>query len=289
MGRRSKRTSNRARRMPRNDRHSGPEIDRIELDSKAVSELLAGRGRVVPSLPNMHDNLVVQNLTTVKIGDLPVDRFASLLCKNGHTPRKTHVIELRLALIRGYFVASNARRYSKANRIQINGAQSALTAITAAVGHLDQVRPSRQRGLQSIFGSPMDDPKGLDELNDFGSKCSNVRMDIVPIMMSLSRAIEIEKAKLNTNKAGERKKRLRTLVEALVVWWASTIQKAWAPYVKANRRDHAPAVMHGRSGLFIDLAQAIFAGVDEFKESEVISAITNVHESRLPKKARRQK
>jgi hypothetical protein len=52
-----------------------------------------------------------------------------------------------------------------------------------------------------------------------------------------------------------------------------------APYVKANRRDHGLAVVHGRSGKFLELAVALFCGVDVFKNSEVEAAVTNVYEA----------
>ena len=106
-------------------------------------------------------------------------------------------------------------------------------------------------------------------------------MDIVPVMRVLSRAIENERTKSKPGKAGERKKRLRTLVEALANWWRPLSGKSLAPYVHAKRRDHGRAVVVGRRGQFVELAQAVFAEIDEFKKSEVISAVTNVHESQL--------
>jgi hypothetical protein len=80
--------------------------------------------------------------------------------------------------------------------------------------------------------------------------------------------------------AGERPKRLRTLVEALADWWQS-IGGLLAPTVDANRRDDGPAIVHDRHGHFLTLAVALFCKVDVFKESEVTSAVTNVHEKRL--------
>ncbi len=87
--------------------------------------------------------------------------------------------------------------------------------------------------------------------------------------------------KIQTGKAGERKKRLRTLVEALANWWQSSTGKSLAPYVHAKRRDDGPAIVHGRHGPFLTLAVALFCKVDVFKEFEVMSAVTNVHEKRL--------
>jgi hypothetical protein len=283
MARRSKRRSNRTKRLLKNDQHSGPKIVRLELDEKVLSGLIAGRGEILPSLSNMRDYFVVQKLSSAKIGDLPVDRFGRLFCKDGSSPGESHIIALRLALIRVYFAATNVRRYARATRSQVKSAQAALSSLTNATKQLDQVRPPRQRGLQGALGSPMDDPKGVDELNDFGSRCSQLSMDIVPIMMALSRAIETEKTKPKSTTAGERKKRLRTLVEALATWWKSVTGKSLAPYVHAKRLDHRPALVIARRGQFIELALALFSEVDEFTGSEVISAVTNVHESQLPK------
>lgn len=273
--------SGRGRRYPQNE---ATKLVRLELNAKALLDMIAGRQTILPSLPNMQDNLVVQTLSTAKIGDLPVDQFGRWLCKDGTSPRERDVIALRLALIRVYLAAANARRYTRATRAQLKSAQAALSSLLSAIEQIDQVRPPRQRGLQALFGSPIDDPKGLDELTDFGSRCSKIKTDIVPIMMDLSGTIEAETAKPKANTAGERKKRLRTLVEALANWWRSATGKSLAPYVHAKRLDHRPAFVVGRSGEFIELAQAVFSNIDEFKKSEVISAVTNVHESQLPER-----
>ena len=235
----------------------------------------------------MQDNLVIQKLATASIGSLPLDHFGYLLCKEKEPLGEDHILDLRLALIRVYFAAAYVRLYARATQGQLDTAQAALTSLTNATDQLDQVSPPRQRGLQAVFGSPVDDPKGFDELNDFGSRCLQVRMDIVPVMMALSRAIEKEKTKSRPGKAGERKKRLRTLAEALANWWRPLTGKSLAPYVHAKRLDHRPAFVVDRRGPFIELAQAVFSGTDEFKKSEVISAVTNVHESQLPKKKKR--
>src|SRR6202045_1130713 len=233
-----------------------------------VCRRLAGRGTI---LPNMQDNLVIQKLATASIGSLPLDHFGYLLCKEKEPLGEDYILDLRLALIRVYFAAAHVRLYARATQVQLESAQAALTSLTNATEQLDQVSPPRQRGLQAVFGSPMDDPKGFDELNEFGSRCLQVRMDIVPVMRVLSRAIENEKTKSRPGKAGERKKRLRTLVEALANWWRPLSGKSLAPYVHAKRLDHRRAFVVGRRGQFVELAQAVFAEIDEFKKSEVIS------------------
>lgn len=103
-------------------------------------------------------------------------------------------------------------------------------------------------------------------------------MDLAWPCLALESAINAEKNK-QTN-IGERRKRLRTLVEALADWWQST-GGSLASTVDANRRDDGPAVVHGRHGSFLKLAVALFCKVDVFKESEVVSAVTNVHEKRV--------
>ena len=79
MARRSKRSSNRAKRLI--DQDSRPKIVPLKLDAKALSRMVAGRGTILPNLPNMQDNLVIQKLATASIGSLPLDHFGHLLCK----------------------------------------------------------------------------------------------------------------------------------------------------------------------------------------------------------------
>ena len=164
-----------------------------------------------------------------------------------------------------------------------------LTSLTNAIKKLDSVRPAGQRGLQAVFGSPLDDTKGLEEFNEFGSRCWHIQLKVVPIAQELNRLIEAEVTKPKPAKSGDRKRRLRTLVEALALWWRSVTGKSLSPYVQAKRLDHRPALVIGRSGPFIELAQALFCTIDEFAESEVISTVTNVHEGQLPTKAKRKK
>jgi hypothetical protein len=287
--RRSKRGSGRSKPKPNNERDSAAKLVRLDLNAKALTEMIAGRGAILPNLPNAQDNLVVAKLSTSKIGDLSIDQFGRLLCKNEKSPGKEHIVALRLALVRVYFGAANARRYARATKDQIKSARMALASLTNAIEKLDFVRPARQRGLQAVFGSPLDDTKGFDEFNEFGSRCWQIQMNVAPIAQTLNRLIESEVTKSKPAKSGDRKKRLRTLVEALAVWWRSVSKKSWAPYVHAKRLDHRPALVIGRRGPFIELAQTLFCKIDEFAASEVISAVTNVHEAQLPAKAKQKK
>jgi hypothetical protein len=137
-----------------------------------------------------------------------------------------------------------------------------------------------------LAGSPLDDEKGERELNRFAGICWNIRLALAPHAVELQSVFELEKKK--PNKTGERAKRLRTLVDALSSWWLRGGGQSLAPYVKANRRDNGPAVVHGRSGRFLELAVALFSSVDVFKRSDVESAVTNVHEAGLTAEKRRK-
>ena len=212
---------------------------RIKMDVKVLSAKSAGRPVVLPSLPslpNMQDKLVLQTLATASIGSLEIDRLGHLLSKDG-TPPDNQVIGLRLALMRVYLESANSRFVANATKDQIKSAKAALASLGKATKQLDQAKPPRQRGLQGLLGSPSDDPKGLDELNEFGSKCSQIKLDVAGVLVALAQAIDLEMKKPKLGHAGERKKRLRTLVEALARWWKS-LGGSLAPYVQAKRQQY---------------------------------------------------
>ena len=129
MARRSKRSSNRAKRLAKIDQDSRPKIVPLKLDAKALSRMVAGRGTILPTLPNMQDNLVIQKLATASIGSLPLDHFGYLLCKDKKPLRQDHILDLRLALIRVYFAAAHVRLYARATQVQIESAQAALNSL----------------------------------------------------------------------------------------------------------------------------------------------------------------
>ena len=229
--------------------------------------------------PNVQDNIVIATLNSAP--SLSVDGFARLLCKNGGRANKTHVSALRNALIQLYRGAAQKRLTARAAARQIRSAQQALSSFVKALEHLNNVGPPRQRGLQSAFGSPVDDFKGTDESNEFHLLCRQLRLDAIPLMLRLSRAIDAETAKPKATKSGERKKRLRILVEALVDWWTVVTGKLPAPCVYAKRLEGYPAMVIDRQGEFIALARALFCEIDQFKVSEATSTVTNVHEDYL--------
>jgi hypothetical protein len=249
----------------------------------AVDSLVPGPSLRLPLLPNEHDNAVIRRLSTASLGSLTVDQFSHLLRKDGRGDDRQTIATLRRMLIRVYFLAADARHRARAAQWQIDLAQRALASVKAALTGLGEVRPKRQRGFIGLFGSPLDDIKGAEELNEFGSNCWQLQLDLMPIARALDHLITAETMKPRSSERGERKKRLRILVEELVKWWSSATKRSIAPYVWAKRLDHHPAIVVNRSGEFVQLAQALFCEVDEFTPSEVISAITNVHESQAQK------
>jgi hypothetical protein len=221
-------------------------------------------------LPNAHDQLAISKLRSTPAGKLAVDRLVQ------NDPKMVPV--LRGALADVYFKAAKARELSRATRRQIGNAKSALTQLMGAVELLESVTSDGRDGLRMLLeGSPIDDEKGEREVNQMASACWSIRLDVMRSMLALQSAITAETEK--PVKAGERRKRLRTLVDALASWWLSAGGRTLAPYVMANRRDGDSAIVHGRSGKFLSLAIALFCDVDVFKSSEVEAAVTNVHEA----------
>jgi hypothetical protein len=249
-------------------RKSKPERDRSP--SKNVHCISTGQDNPLPpGLHNDHDNLVVHQLLTTSVGELAVDKFV-----DPHT-----VPELRDVLLNVYVYAAKVRESNKAPKDQHRSAKSALSLLTQGIEKLAKASPDGWDGLCMLLGaSPLDDKKGVREQNELSSACWKIRVDVARAAVVLQSAIEAEDKK-QTN-AGERRKRLRTLVDALADWWESG-GGTLAPTVDANRRDDGPAVVHGRRGLFLEFAVALFCKVDVFEESEVEAAVTNVHEARL--------
>jgi hypothetical protein len=226
-------------------------------------------------LPNAHDQFAVAKLRSAPIGELTIDRLIQ------DDPQLTP--KLREALIQVYFNAAQTRELRKATKHQIDHAKSADKHLMQAMKHLEATRTDGRDGLSLLLaGPPLDDEKGETERNRFGTTTQSIRLEIGGIRQALESAINGEVKK--STRRGERSKRLRTLVEALASWWSLGGGRSIAPYVKANRREHGPAVVHGRSGKFLEVAVALFCGVDVFKHSEVEAAVTNVYEAQLAAK-----
>jgi hypothetical protein len=223
-------------------------------------------------LPNAHDQVAVAELRSAPIGKLVIDRLIQ------DDPRLA--AKLREALIQVYLNAAQIRELRKATKRQIRHARSAHKHLTHVLTHLEAVSTDGRDGLARLLvGPPWDDVKGETESNRFGATMDGIRLDIARSRLALQSAIDTEVKK--PRKSGERSKRLRTLIEALASWWLLGGGKSIAPKVRANRRDDGPAVVHGRSGKFLELAIALFCGMDVFKHSEVEAAVTNVYEAQL--------
>ena len=271
-------------RAPRVHRPQSATIrTQVKLGRRNAAKTIPGPNLRLPLLPNEHDNAVIRRLSTASLGSLTVDQFSRLLRKDGRGDDRQTIATLRRMLIRVYVLAADTRRRARAAQGQIDLAKRALASVKAALRGLGEVRPKRQRGVIGSFGSPLDDIKGTEELNEFGSSCWQLQFDLEPIAKALDHLITAEIKKPRSSKRGERKKRLRILVEELAKWWSSATKRSIAPYVRAKRLEPWPAIVVGRSGVFVELAQALFFEVDQFTPSEVISAITNVHESQAQK------
>ena len=267
MGRRSK-TKRGQKRKPAHIRFQR----QLDENESVLLERIGTGDSIWFSLPNVNDNLAIRQLYQHPLGELRLDLYAPDALKS--------LAQFRLALIKVYVIAGQARYLSKPTSKQIKAARTALTQFTRGIEKLDQVNPVSQTGLQlAVAGGSVDDVLGESEVNDFASICRNIRMEVAPHALALKNAISAETAK--QTKSGERPKRLRTLVEALANWWQST-GGSLAPTVDANRRDgDAPAVVHGRRGRVLQLAVALFCEIDVFAHTEVEGAVTNVYEARL--------
>jgi hypothetical protein len=230
---------------------------------------------------NLHDHFVVAALVATPLRQLLVDKFADQLCEEGSDASDEDVSRLRAGLIGVYFSAAQVRWQAKARTVELTAARRALDALTEAVAKLDDVNVPMRRGLSGVLSPLVIDVKGRQELNAFQSACHCIRFSVISPMLELWKLVEAETAKTAPAKSGERKKRLRTLVEALAQWWIAATGKTVAPCVRAKRLDHRPALVMGRDGPFLSLAVALFSKIDQLNESEVVSAVTNVHEDFL--------
>jgi hypothetical protein len=228
----------------------------------------------VARLAKEQDNSVIEQLVTAPLGTLKVDHFAKLL--RGQVDSRE--ARLRIALIKIYRAAAHFRAETKVPKKKIKSAKAALNALWKAAKHLEQVKPRHMRGLKGVLGIPGDDPKGLDELSSFSSRCSAARLEVAKIAMNLGKETKAEKTKPGAK--GERKKRLRILTEGLAEWWIGATGKPIAPYVQTKPLGNHRAFVVRRSGRFIEFAVSILAELDKFKPSEIISAVTNVYDER---------
>jgi hypothetical protein len=229
------------------------------------------------SLGNDLDDTAFAKLCSEPIGRLAVDKFAAQMSVAPET--------LRVALCRVYLNAADLRRLRKATKQQLKAGAAALGLLERALAALDRASVNG-RGLNLVLLGSLEqrDIRGDHELNHFGSVCYSMKIDLGRISERLRKAIRSEQAK--PAQRGENQKRLRSLVEELADWFKSR-GLSLVLVVDANRRrppgtrQGPPAVVHGRRGLFLELALALFSEVDLFKKSEVEAAVTNVNEQRL--------
>ena len=223
------------------------------------------------------DRTAVKKLMVEREGALQLDRFAVNLATGG-------VAALRAALIKVYAVAAETRRSLRATKPQMVEARAASSLIEKSILHLRKVRSAEKRGLYDLFGLAPSDPEAKFELGELGLICWHVEIALVGLMKDLHVALkgEFEKRAMR----GERRKRLRTLVDALADWWES-LGKSIAPNIDVVRRGDPrtgkkePAYIYSRSGEFLELAKTVFSEIDVFAPKNVETVVTHAYRARL--------
>ena len=168
MGRRSK-TKRGQKRKPAHIRFQR----KLDENESVLLERIGTGDSIWFSLPNVNDNLAIRQLYQHPLGELRLDLYAPDALKS--------LAQFRLALIKVYVIAGQARYLSKPTSKQIKAARTALTQFTRGIEKLDQVNPVSQTGLQlAVAGSSVDDVLGESEVNDFASICRNIRMEVAP-------------------------------------------------------------------------------------------------------------
>jgi hypothetical protein len=182
-------------------------------------------------------------------------------------------VPLSVDMARVYMKAALARRGDVATRNQIRAAEQALSGLTLAHDRLLDIVPRGSRTLAAALGDLPKNLKGLDELNDLTEVCNEILGHVAEANLKLRSALDREKAK--PGRTGERRKRLRSLVETLADWWLSN--RGSAPAVIPKSKRSAKRRVHlGYEGPFLDLARALFCELDEFTDDEVVATVKNV-------------
>ena len=223
-------------------------------------------------LTNAQDEDVLNELEGAQFGKLAVDRFAPLIRASGESD-EVAVGRLRHEIAKIYFRAARKRAQKRASTEQLRRADQALQSFEKGIKHLEAASPEPYFALWP-FRLQTHDPKGESEVTEFSVVCSSYRSRAVGVVIDLKDAIKAERRK--TVGKGERKKRLRILVEELALWWIATTEKPVYPTVKSKRRDGAPSVVIGRAGEFLEFAKDILFELDSFNPSEVELAVGNV-------------
>jgi hypothetical protein len=177
---------------------------------------------------------------------------------------------LRADIALVYVKAARARRGDIATKNQMMLARQALSHLALAHDRLLKIVPLGSRDLKAAFGALAKDLKGLNERNEFTDVCSEILgLDLRNAISKLETALKREAAK--PRRTGERKKRLRSLVEALAAWWTETYGLKPTITPKFQGR-----VLVGHQGPFLDLARAVFCGLDNFNDGEVVATVQDV-------------
>jgi hypothetical protein len=133
--------------------------------------------------------------------------------------------------------------------------------------------------------------KGAAQRNEIVDVCNEILARGLPeSIVKLEASLTREKAK--PPRSGGRKKRLRSLVEALADWWNArygsfpkiTARTSKVCDAKSSEKREAETskkreiVAH--EGPFLDLARALFCRVDEFNDTDVVATVQNVINAR---------
>jgi hypothetical protein len=238
---------------------------------------------------NVQDARVCLVLAKSEWGALAIDNLFDQFKQRGSYFAALDRGQFRVDLVDLYLAAAERREKSKASSSEIKRAQNAAGNLKNAVSAIEKLVPRDNRlSLWSfLFNEEQssEDIKGHLELNELLVTCRDALGSLKPALETLQLAISAERRKPSQN--GERKKRLRTLVEALADWWTKSTghrptiitertKPTKATLLKLGQppRKQAPQKIERRSD-FLDFSLALLSKVDAFKESEIISAIKN--------------
>jgi hypothetical protein len=187
-------------------------------------------------------------------------------------PGSPELLAADMALV--YIKAARTRQGDVATKNQIILAKRALSALARAFDCLSKIVPRGSLSLQAALGLVDKDFKGVDEPNELAAVCNEILgIGLAEATYKLQAALDRERAK--PRRSGERKKRLRSLVEALVDWWSE--HRGGVPtIIQKSKRVSKRRIVLGYEGPFLDLARAFFCKLDKFTDSEVVATVINV-------------
>jgi hypothetical protein len=221
-------------------------------------------------LSNAQDQRVFEQLTEQPLGSLAIDGFAQ--CMSDADPRT-----LRAALAVVYLRASLARRRTQATKRQIKEVEKALAALEKGYTHLHHAIPPEYTSLYAAAGFVPENLRGNEGLNEFALTCQKNARKLVLILLELKDALRAET--LRPRRRGERKKRLRTIVDELASWWRSLGRKVTVRNVTQSRKvgiGKRKRDVLGHEGEFLDLSRALLTRLDKFNDSEVVATVKTV-------------